>query len=120
MLFRKNNPKKSDNSMGDEIVKEVNGGFCVSPSGDLGYFAAIDLEILLSQLIHKNKNINLQIELSNVTNIADSRIVSLLLKIQRKALKRKINFTLTGANPSVEATFKVVNAYDVLFTPTSK
>jgi hypothetical protein len=39
MLFRKNNPKKSDNSMGDEIVKEVNGGFCVSPSGDLGYFA---------------------------------------------------------------------------------
>ncbi len=116
MLFRKNNPKKNGASMEYGIVKKIDGGFCVSPSGDLGYFEAIDLEILLSQLIHKNKNIHLQIELSNVTNIADSRIVSLLLKIQRKALKRKINFTLTGANPSVEATFKAVNAYDILLS----
>ena len=103
-----------------EMVKEVNGGFRVSPSGNLGYFAAMDLEALLSQIIHENKKINLQIELSNVTNIADSRIVSLLLEMQWKARKRKINFTLTEANPSVEATFKAMSVYDVLFTSTSK
>lgn len=114
-MSRKKN-KLTELSTEDWMTFEENGGgIRLSLSGELGFFEVPILERALWKFRMSRKNISLDVDLSEVSAIADSRIINVFIQAHRKSQKRKIQLKLLGANSAVRHAFEAVKVSEELF-----
>ena len=116
-MFRKKNSQKKQ-STEDWVTFEENGGTpTLRLSGELGFFQLLLLEEALWKFIishKKRKNTPLEVDLSAVSAIADSRIISVFIQACRGAEERKMQLRFLRANSAVRRAFESVNASEML------
>ena len=115
-MFRKKNRREKHAIEDWMTVEEDSRNLTFRLSGELGYFAAPVLENTLQKFIASHKNTSLWIDLSAVSAIVDSRIISIFIQAHHKAQKRRVQLQLLGTNSDVRHVFKAVKVPETLFT----
>jgi anti-anti-sigma regulatory factor len=115
-MSRKKN-KPIELSTEDWMTFEENGGGPrLSLSGELGFFEVPALEQALWKFRVSRKNTSLDVDLSEVSAIVDSRIINVFIQANRRSQRRKIQLRLLGANRVIRHAFESVKASGMLFT----
>jgi ABC-type transporter Mla MlaB component len=116
-VFGKKN-KQEKQSTEDWVTFDENGeNPTLRLSGELGFFTLPSLEEALWKFIashKKRKNTPLEVDLSAVSAIADSRIISVFIQAYRGAEERKMQLRFLRANSAVRHAFESVNASEML------
>lgn len=114
-MSRKKN-KLIELSTEDWMTFEDNGGGPrLSLSGELGFFEVPLLERALWKFRVSRKNTSLDVDLSEVSAIVDSRIINVFIQAYRRSQRRKIQLKLLGANSAVKHAFESVKVSETLF-----
>lgn len=114
-MFRKKNSRKKQ-STENWVTFEENGGTpTLRLSGELGFFQLLLLEESLRKFLRSHKNTSLEIDLGEVSAIADTRIISVFVQACRKAERRKIQLEFLKANSAVRSAFESVNTSEISF-----
>ena len=114
-MFRKKNDQAKQLTE-DWVISEDNGGSPVLKlSGELGFFTVPVLDVKLRKFLASYKNTSLEVDMSAVSGITDSRIISIFIQAYRRAQRRKIQLRLLKANSAVRHAFESVNASEMLF-----
>ncbi len=96
--------------------RDNGGGPRLSLSGEMGFFEVPSLEHVLWQFRMSCKNTSLDVDLSEVSAIVDSRIINVFIQAHRRSQRRKIQLKLLGANSAIRHAFESVRASEMLFT----
>ncbi len=116
-MFRKKNKQEKQSIEDWATFDESDGNPTLRLSGELGFFTLPILEEALWKFIalhRKRKNTPLEVDLSAVSAIADSRIISIFIQAYHGAEERKMQLRFLRANSAVRRAFESVNASEML------